>query len=53
MADVLTRFNSGKLWEFDGGIHPPDMKAQSNGTPIRTLTLPDDFYVPIKQHAGT
>ena len=53
MADVLTRFNSGKLWEFDGGIHPPDMKSQSNGTPIRTLPLPDDFYVPVKQHAGT
>ena len=53
MADVLTRFNSGKLWEFDGGIHPPDMKAQSNGTPIRTLPPPDDFYVPVKQHAGT
>ena len=52
MADVLTRFNSGKLWEFDGGIHPPDMKSQSNSTPIRTLSLPDDFYVPIKQHAG-
>ena len=52
MADVLTRFNSGKLWEFDGGIHPPDMKSQSNGTPIRTLPLPDDFYVPLKQHAG-
>ena len=53
MADVLTRFNSGKLWEFDGGIHPPDMKSQSNCTPIRTLPLPDDFYVPLKQHAGT
>ena len=52
MADVLTRFNSGKLWEFDGGIHPPDMKSQSNGTPIRSLPLPDDFYVPVKQHAG-
>ena len=52
MADVLTRFNSGKLWEFDGGIHPPDMKSQSNGTPIRTLPLPDNFYVPLKQHAG-
>ncbi|WP_233114987.1 electron transport complex subunit RsxC [Aggregatibacter actinomycetemcomitans] len=53
MADVLTRFNSGKLWEFDGGIHPPDMKSQSNSAPIRTLPLPDNFYVPVKQHAGT
>ena len=52
MADVLTRFNSGKLWEFDGGIHPPDMKSQSNKKPISTLPLPQDFYVPIKQHAG-
>ena len=53
MADVLTRFNSGKLWEFDGGIHPPDMKSQSNKKPISTLPLPQDFYVPIKQHTGS
>ena len=53
MADVLTRFNSGKLWEFDGGIHPPDMKYQSNKKPISTLPLPQDFYVPIKQHTGS
>ena len=53
MADVLTRFNSGKLWEFDGGIHPPDMKSQSNKKPISTLLLPQDFYVPIKQHTGS
>lgn len=30
MADVLTRFNSGKIWDFKGGIHPPEMKSQSN-----------------------
>ncbi|MGF7435523.1 electron transport complex subunit RsxC [Pasteurella bettyae] len=53
MADVLTRFNSGKLWDFDGGIHPPEMKSQSNQTPIIQAPLAEDFYVPIKQHAGS
>ncbi|VEB59858.1 ferredoxin-like protein, cytoplasmic membrane [Salmonella enterica subsp. enterica] len=24
-----------KIWDFDGGIHPPEMKTQSNGTPLR------------------
>ena len=53
MADVLKRFNSGKIWDFKGGIHPPEMKSQSNQSPIQQLELAHDFYVPIKQHAGT
>ncbi|BFU59695.1 electron transport complex subunit RsxC [Rodentibacter abscessus] len=52
MTDVLSRFNSGKLWDFKGGIHPPDMKAQSSHQPLRTIPLSTDFYVPLKQHAG-
>ena len=53
MADVLKRFNSGKIWDFKGGIHPPEMKSQSNQSPIQQLELAHDFYVQIKQHAGT
>ncbi|WP_386696499.1 electron transport complex subunit RsxC [Lonepinella sp. MS14436] len=53
MADVLTRYQSGKLWDFHGGIHPPEMKSQSNSTPISTAPLADKFYVPVKQHLGT
>ncbi|PJG83388.1 electron transport complex subunit RsxC [Caviibacterium pharyngocola] len=53
MTDVLTRFNSGKLWDFDGGIHPPEMKSQSNQTPISDIPLAHKFYVPVKQHAGS
>ena len=53
MADVLTRFKSGKIWDFKGGIHPPEMKSQSNQSPIQQSELAHDFYVPIKQHAGT
>ena len=38
MADVLTRFNSGKIWDFKGGIHPPlEMKSQSNQSPIQAI----------------
>ena len=53
MADVLSRFNSGKLWDFKGGIHPPEMKSQSNSQPLRHQPLVTDFYIPLKQHAGT
>ena len=53
MADVLTRFKSGKIWDFKGGIHPPEIKSQSNQSPIQQSELAHDFYVPIKQHAGT
>ena len=43
MADVLSRFNSGKLWDFKGGIHPPEMKSQSNSQPLRHHPLVTDF----------
>ncbi|MDG6894238.1 electron transport complex subunit RsxC [Volucribacter amazonae] len=52
MTDILTAFNSGQLWDFPGGIHPPEMKSQSNGLPISQLPLAQDFYIPVKQHAG-
>ncbi|MDO5054021.1 MAG: electron transport complex subunit RsxC, partial [Pasteurella oralis] len=50
--DILARFNSGKLWDFKGGIHPPERKSQSNHKPIRSAKLVDKLYIPIKQHAG-
>ncbi|TCK01511.1 electron transport complex protein RnfC [Volucribacter psittacicida] len=52
MTDILTAFNSGQLWDFPGGIHPPEMKSQSNVLPISQLPLAQDFYIPVKQHAG-
>ncbi|WP_419843513.1 electron transport complex subunit RsxC [Actinobacillus pleuropneumoniae] len=54
--DVLDRIRqgnqSGKLWEFPGGIHPMQNKKQSNQKPIRSLHLPKFFYVPVVQHSG-
>ncbi|TLU75182.1 electron transport complex subunit RsxC [Mannheimia varigena] len=43
---------TGKLWDFPGGIHPMENKSQSNSKPIRTLNLPRFFYVPVVQHSG-
>lgn len=55
-ADVLSRIREGKLWDFPGGIHPPEMKKQSNQKPIRSLHLPKFFYVlccNIRERLGT
>lgn len=54
--EVLTRIclnkETGKLWQFPGGIHPLENKKQSSQKPIRTLNLPKYFYVPVVQHSG-
>ena len=39
-----------KIWDFNGGIHPPEMKI--NGTPLRQVPLPQRFVIPLKQHIG-
>ncbi|PID51453.1 MAG: electron transport complex subunit RsxC [Pasteurellales bacterium] len=51
--DVITRIHKNKLWDFPGGIHPPEMKSQSNQVPIKHLPLPNFFYVPVVQHSGS
>ncbi len=52
MLNLLNIFRKEKLWDFQGGIHPPEMKTQSNGTPLSQLPLPDRFIIPLKQHIG-
>ena len=34
MLKLFSAFRKEKIWDFDGGIHPPEMKTQSNGTSI-------------------
>ncbi|MEE4299487.1 MAG: electron transport complex subunit RsxC [Pseudomonadales bacterium] len=41
-----------QLWTLPGGIHPPEEKALSNGTPIRDAGLPEVLVLPLRQHAG-
>ncbi|EOV0675978.1 electron transport complex subunit RsxC [Cronobacter dublinensis] len=52
MLKLFSAFRKEKVWDFNGGIHPPEMKTQSNGTPLRQLPLPGRFIIPLKQHIG-
>ncbi|MGR2857045.1 electron transport complex subunit RsxC [Erwinia sp. 1181_3] len=52
MFNLLNFFKKDRLWDFEGGIHPPEMKTQSNGVPLRHLPLPAQFILPLKQHIG-
>ncbi|MGL5239687.1 MAG: electron transport complex subunit RsxC [Kluyvera ascorbata] len=52
MLKLFSAFRKDKIWDFDGGIHPPEMKTQSNGTPLRQIPLAQRFVIPLKQHIG-
>ncbi|SFR06726.1 electron transport complex protein RnfC [Enterobacter sp. kpr-6] len=52
MLKLFSAFRKDKIWDFNGGIHPPEMKTQSNGTPLRQLPLAGRFVIPLKQHIG-
>lgn len=42
-----------KIWDFHGGIHPPENKAQSTTQPIRFAGIPKRLVLPLQQHIGT
>ncbi|WP_174509355.1 electron transport complex subunit RsxC [Klebsiella oxytoca] len=52
MFKLFSAFRKDKIWDFNGGIHPPEMKSQSNATPLRQVPLPQQFVIPLKQHIG-
>ncbi|MFP3522119.1 electron transport complex subunit RsxC [Pantoea sp. SIMBA_072] len=52
MLNLFNFLEKDKVWDFQGGIHPPEMKTQSNGTPLSELPLPHRFIIPLKQHIG-
>jgi len=41
-----------KIWDFHGGVHPPENKTQSNYTAIGDVRLPEELVVPLNQHIG-
>lgn len=43
---------SRQIWDFHGGIHPPENKRQSSETDIRWAGLPEQLIVPVQQHIG-
>ena len=52
MESVLERINNNHFWKFAGGIHPPEQKILTNNKPIKTLRLPKELIIPLKQHIG-
>lgn len=57
MRSALARLVPG-LWrpvalhDFPGGIHPPENKAISNGSPIAPGPLPEQLVLPLGMHIG-
>ncbi|TCS41974.1 electron transport complex subunit RsxC [Reinekea marinisedimentorum] len=48
-ANLIT---TGKVWSIPGGIHPAENKSQSNATPIETLPVPSELWLPLTMHIG-
>lgn len=43
---------SRKIWDFHGGIHPPENKSLSTERAIAQAPLPSKLVLPLQQHAG-
>ncbi|WP_145517960.1 electron transport complex subunit RsxC [Yersinia bercovieri] len=52
MFKLFTARQRDNIWDFDGGIHPPEMKLQSSTVPMRVASLPDQMIIPLQQHLG-
>lgn len=52
MFNLFSALKKDKLWDFNGGIHPPEMKSQSSHVPLRRIPLSERFIIPLQQHLG-
>ena len=41
-----------KVWDFHGGVHPPENKTQSNQLAIISAGIPEQLIFPLSQHIG-
>lgn len=50
----MSTLNSSErsLFDFNGGIHPPECKTLSNQTEITQSPMPPMLYLPLQQHIG-
>jgi electron transport complex protein RnfC len=42
-----------RIWDFHGGIHPPEKKRQSLRMPIQQAGIPPELTFPLSQHIGS
>ncbi|MFV0577008.1 MAG: electron transport complex subunit RsxC [Vibrio sp.] len=52
MSSLIDKIRHGMIWDFPGGVHPPENKVQSSKNPIVPADLPEEFILPLKQHIG-
>ncbi|MBI6192453.1 electron transport complex subunit RsxC [Providencia rettgeri] len=52
MLKLFNWLKKDNIWDFKGGIHPPEMKLQSSQTPMRIASIPDELVIPLQQHLG-
>ncbi|MGL4381405.1 MAG: electron transport complex subunit RsxC, partial [Vibrio sp.] len=52
MLSLIEQIQSGKLWDFPGGIHPIENKHQSTHQPLSNATIAAQLILPLKQHIG-
>lgn len=48
---LIEQVKLGKIWEFPGGINPPERKSLSNQSEIGKFTT-HTLYIPVQQHIG-
>ncbi|OAN13645.1 electron transport complex subunit RsxC [Photobacterium jeanii] len=52
MLSIIEQLKQGQLWDFPGGVHPPEHKTLSNHSKITPAALPAELVLPLKQHIG-
>ena len=52
MLKLFSWLKNDNIWDFKGGIHPPEMKLQSSKTPMRVASVPNEVIIPLQQHLG-
>ncbi|PMN73793.1 electron transport complex subunit RsxC [Enterovibrio norvegicus] len=53
MIALLEQIKHGQVWDFHGGIHPPENKRQSSEQSIIPVDIPNEIVLPLKQHIGS
>ncbi|OOE86559.1 electron transport complex subunit RsxC [Salinivibrio siamensis] len=53
MESLIEQIKHGQIWDFHGGIHPPEHKTQSNQGEVLPNIVPTELVIPLKQHIGS
>lgn len=52
MSSPVSSSQSRRIYDFHGGIHPPEHKIDSNQSPIKQAPIAPQLVLPVQQHIG-